>query len=126
MFKICLQLEDASADVRDTDTDRESLCVISSTKLLYSDGWHNLDKVYGQQFYHHPFRIAQQHQGSKTHLQVRNLLSLVPLIHNMGSSILTQMTSILGFYSNDCYRRVNVGNAVQTLIKTFHTLVWPY
>jgi hypothetical protein len=63
-----------NADIRifddnETSSDKESLCVVSSTQLLYNDGWHTLEAIHGHDFYHHPFRLAQQ-QGSKTHLQV--------------------------------------------------------
>lgn len=59
--------------------DEDPICVVSSTDVLYKDGWHNLEKVYneknfasGQQddlFYHHPVRLVQQ-PNQKPQLQV--------------------------------------------------------
>jgi len=43
-----------------TSFDSDALCVVSSTQLLYNDGWHTLESIYGHDFYHHPFRLSQQ------------------------------------------------------------------
>ena len=68
----------------------DPICVVSSTDLMYRDGWNNLEKIYnsyissplhptgndpqlstsGGNFYHHPLRIVQQ-PNAKTSLQVR-------------------------------------------------------
>ena len=68
----------------------DPICVVSSTDLMYRDGWNNLEKIYnsyissplhptgndpqlstsGGNFYHHPLRIVQQ-PNAKTSLQVQ-------------------------------------------------------
>ena len=69
----------------------EPICVVSSTDLMYRDGWNNLEKIYNSlsssslhstsgkndansktsdNFYHHPLRLVQQ-PNAKTSLQVK-------------------------------------------------------
>ena len=69
----------------------EPICVVSSTDLMYRDGWNNLEKIYNslsssslhpstgkndansqasENFYHHPLRLVQQ-PNAKTSLQVK-------------------------------------------------------
>ena len=73
----------------DNQDNPEPICVVSSTDLMYKDGWHNLEKIYNglhpsplhasnngattqssQNFYHHPLRLVQQ-PNAKTQLQVK-------------------------------------------------------
>jgi hypothetical protein len=70
------------------DNNEEPICVVSSTDLMYRDGWNNLEKIYNsfsssqlhptgsdaktktsENFYHHPLRLVQQ-PNAKTALQV--------------------------------------------------------
>ena len=72
--------------------DDEPICVVSSTDLMYRDGWNNLEKIYNSlssssllpssgkndansktsdNFYHHPLRLVQ-HPNAKTSLQVNS------------------------------------------------------
>ena len=70
------------------DNNEEPICVVSSTDLMYRDGWNNLEKIYNslsssqlhpsgsdaktktsENFYHHPLRLVQQ-PNAKTSLQV--------------------------------------------------------
>ena len=79
------------------ESDDEPICVVSSTDLMYRDGWNNLEKIYNSlsssslhsntgnndvnskttdNFYHHPLRLVQQ-PNAKTSLQVNiNLFTL--------------------------------------------------
>ena len=74
------------------ENDDEPICVVSSTDLMYRDGWNNLEKIYNSlssssllpssgkndansktsdNFYHHPLRLVQ-HPNAKTSLQVNS------------------------------------------------------
>ena len=78
----------STGEEANVNEDKEPICVVSSTDLLYKDGWNNLEKIYNglsssrihssnrdteaaasQNFYHHPLRLVQQ-QNAKTYLQV--------------------------------------------------------
>ena len=73
------------------EDNNEPICVVSSTDLMYRDGWNNLEKIYNslssspihptgndaknkasENFYHHPLRLVQQ-PNAKTALQVKKL-----------------------------------------------------
>ena len=91
-------------DANDTSFDNDGLCVVSSTQLLYSDGWHTLETIYGHDFYHHPFRLAQQYDhGARTHLQVCcNVLTLLSDRRHLAGFIQAEMmsTSIFLLYGD--------------------------
>ena len=80
---------------RNEKSEEEPICVVSSTDLMYKDGWNNLEKIYNglhsvplrapssnvgkpesaqNNFYHHPLRLVQQ-PNAKTQLQVNILKS---------------------------------------------------